>query len=126
MKTIKQLDIIKDSINCVDAFGETHNVASFNAIKKINEIVDALNDLIFCLDHDIPYSDSNSIEAIEEKKWIGKLCWFWNEEFNTKNIVGFLTSVDLESRRPFCINNSDHWERCEPVRPDDNVIYEGA
>ena len=58
-------------------------------------------------------------------KWIGKLCWFWDKEFNTKNIVGFLTHVNLEALLPFCVNNSDYWEYCEPVRPDDDVIYKG-
>lgn len=64
-------------------------------------------------------------KKVDYTKWIGKLCWFWDEEFNTKNIVGFLTRVDLESQRPFCVNNCDYWEHCEPVRPDDDVIYKG-
>ncbi len=64
-------------------------------------------------------------KKVDYTKLVGKLCWFWDEECNTKNIVGFLTRVDLEAQHPFCINNSDCWENCEPVLPDDSVIYKG-
>lgn len=40
---IEKLDIIRDSENCVDAFGDTHNVAGHKVINKINELVDAVN-----------------------------------------------------------------------------------
>ena len=42
---IKKLDIIRDSENCVDAFGDTHNVAGHNVISKVNELINTVNEL---------------------------------------------------------------------------------
>ena len=42
---IEKLDIIRDSENCVDAFGDTHNVAGHNVISKVNELINTVNEL---------------------------------------------------------------------------------
>lgn len=58
---IEKLDIIKDSENCVDAFGDTHNVAGHKVINKINELVDAVNAI----------QKEREAERFEIKEWIG-------------------------------------------------------
>ena len=49
---IQKLDIIRDSENCVDAFGDTHYVSGNKVIKKLNELVDVVNEIKQYLDWD--------------------------------------------------------------------------
>lgn len=81
---------------------------------------------------DIPDSDDAIQEVIhadpyaEQKKWIGKLCKFWDDD-NTNSSCGILTSIDTETfeEPQFVCNDEYDYEHCEPVKPDDDVIYKG-
>lgn len=42
---IKKISFLDSTINCVDCQGYTHNVAESGIINKINELVDAVNEL---------------------------------------------------------------------------------
>lgn len=61
----------------------------------------------------------------EQRKWIGKLCRFWNFKDGAVDI-GILKAVDnLKPTIPY-INDIDcSYAFCEPVKPDDNIIYKG-
>lgn len=64
---------------------------------------------------------------VDYSKWIGKLCRFWDDGPTIKigTIYGILTGFD-DSDRPFERDNLDYWfKHCEPVLPDDDVIYKG-
>lgn len=67
----------------------------------------------------------------EQRKWIGKLCWFWSGNFKK---CGILTAVfdnneygegDLTEEYPFQRDSIGCWQHCEPVKPDDDIIYKG-
>lgn len=62
----------------------------------------------------------------EQRKWIGKVCWFWDDD-NTNSSCGILTSIDTETfKEPqFVCNDEYDYEHCEPVKPDDDIIYKG-
>ena len=63
----------------------------------------------------------------EQRKWVGKLCRFWDEEHVPSfDIIGILTDVNDKEYRPFQVNHRDRWENCEPVKPDDDIIYKGG
>lgn len=65
---------------------------------------------------------------VDYSKWIGKLCRFWDDGPTIKigTHYGILTGFD-DSDRPFERDNVDYWfKHCEPVRPDDDVIYNDA
>lgn len=65
---------------------------------------------------------------VDYSKWIGKLCRFWDDGPTIKigTHYGILTGFD-DSDRPFERDNVDYWfKHCEPVRPDDDVIYKDA
>ena len=111
---------------------------------KINELVDAVNGLqemckscdnqigilaeqIAKLQHDNS-EKANCQENVQDKfaeqrKWIGKLCKFWNFKDGAVDI-GILKAVDnLTPTIPY-INDIDcSYAYCEPVKPDDDIIY---
>ena len=61
----------------------------------------------------------------EQRKCICKLCWFWNDNKADK-VIGILTGVFDEADRPFERNiNQTLYKHCEPVKPDDSIIYRG-
>lgn len=66
----------------------------------------------------------------EQRKWIGKVCWFWDEEEEEK-IFGILTTIDsdcgLSDMCPYWNGTTSNWfEHCEPVKPTDSIIYKGG
>ena len=124
---IEKLDIIRDSENCVDAFGDTHNVAGHKVINKINELVDAVNEIMtWRFETDEEPAENLQDPYGEQRKWIGKVCWFWDND-NTNSSCGILTSIDTETfKEPqFVCNDEYDYEHCEPVKPDDDIIYKG-
>lgn len=64
----------------------------------------------------------------EQRKWRGKLCRFWDDSDEPENCVyGVLVNIfDLYHEDcPFQCENGEWYEYCEPVKPDDDVIYKG-
>lgn len=126
--------------------------------EKINELVDAVNELqlakdvmfkridilnnaicdirnhiadtskkmadrmIGCTTLDIPKSYKNDPYA-EQRKWIGKLCWFWDAQEEYK-FVGILGEV-ADNGTYFQKGGIVSYLNCEPVKPDDSIIYKG-
>ena len=85
-----------------------------------NAILDALKDkqVDVVVEPADPYA--------EQRKWIGKLCRFWNFK-NGAVDIGILKAVDnLKPTIPY-INDIDcSYAFCEPVKPDDDIIYKGG
>ena len=101
-------------------------------LDKINELVDAVNKLDALLD-----LTNTAIQALkktepvdpyaEQRKWIGKLCRFWDEKEEEK-VFGILTTIDsdcgLSDMCPYWNDTTKNWfEHCEPVK--DDIIYKG-
>lgn len=60
----------------------------------------------------------------EQRKWIGKLCKFSNGDGFGE--VGYLTEIDPGApEAKFRCNCYDYYKHCEPVKPDDDIIYKG-
>lgn len=61
----------------------------------------------------------------EQRKWVGKLCRFWDDDYKTIKHFGILASIN---EREFCkyeADNGNYFCACEPVKPDDDIIYKG-
>lgn len=94
---------------------------------KLNEVIDAVNKLQTRPENVQPDAKSHPVNVqdkfAEQRKWIGKLCRFWN--FKDDSIdIGILKAVDnLKPTIPY-INDIDcSYAYCEPVKPDDDIIY---
>ena len=62
----------------------------------------------------------------EQRKWIGCLCRFWNFKDGAIDI-GILKAVDnLKPIIPYVNDIDCSYAFCEPVLPDDDIIYKGG
>ena len=125
---IEKLEEIK-SFDCSDTpkAKTQHHIYHNNCIRKINELVDAVNELT---EH---FADaSEMIKAPEttpdiRQKWIGKICKFWDNDDAEDNIeYGVLTAISTDYGVGYCCNDEYEYDNCQPVKPDDDVIYKGS
>ncbi len=100
-------------------------------LERLNEVIDAVNslrdDCNLLMGYIAPEDKCESEPAdpyAEQRKWIGKVCRFWDDD-NTNSSCGILTSIDTETfKEPqFVCNDEYDYEHCEPVSPDDDIIY---
>lgn len=104
-----------------------------DCIDKINELVDAVNVLqsqvAILQEHAHPTATTEPTDPYaEQRKWIGKLCRFWDEKEEEK-VFGILTTIDsdcgLSDMCPYWNDTTKNWfEHCEPVK--DDIIYKGG
>ena len=60
----------------------------------------------------------------EQRKWVGKLCKFRDHD-NDEWTYSVLQSIDTDTDVPFWDTEDYEWAMCEPVKPDDDIIYKG-
>lgn len=108
----------------------TQSVATNHCIiNKINEIIELLNVIVVDVDGTKCIDGSKKPEPAdpyaEQRKWIGCLCRFWNFKDGEVD-MGILKAIDnLKPTIPY-INDIDcSYAFCEPVKPDDDIIYKG-
>ena len=114
-------------------------------LEKLNELIDAVNrheDII----RQIGEWGSSKGECLwcekltevnlgdpyaKQRKWRGKLCKFWDDSDEPENCVyGVLCNIfdlfDLPHEDClFQCENGEWYEHCEPVKPDEDIIYKG-
>lgn len=119
-------------------------------LDKINELVDAVNELqesqntywtdIAEIKKELqtraenvqPDAESRPENVqdkfAEQRKWIGKLCKFFDKEIGEK-VWGILGGIDYSENEKYpywCDQLQEQYQCCEPVKPDDDIIYKGA
>lgn len=112
----------------INAYSMTQNhVVAGIIIDKINELIDVVNELQTKVEivEEHLHPTAKTDPYAEQRKWIGKLCRFWNFK-NGAVDIGILKAVDnLKPTIPY-INDIDcSYAFCEPVKPDDDIIYKG-
>ena len=99
------------------------------AYKKINELVDAVNKIMtWRFETDDEPAETPIISKMEnvdpyaeQRKWIGKLCRFWDNDSS---------GVFFDTLKSPLVNGtfqapSGTWQHCEPIKSDDPIIYKG-
>lgn len=142
-RRIKEQEMIEkitpDHILGLDGLPTTIMPDSAKLMRKINELVDAVNilqcknvhiesdlqDLMYPKEIKDELGENVQDKFAEQRKWIGKLCRFWNFEDGEVDI-GILKAIDnLKPAIPY-INDIDcSYAYCEPVKQDDDIIYKG-
>ena len=123
---LKKLDIGTSEIEQVEAFN-----ALVDAVNELQKQIDNVSFAI--LDLATPDGKNKALKSIqadpytEQRKWIGKLCWFYNIENKS---LGILEKIDKSYAedgevQPYLDDTWTHYTRCEPVKPDDNIIFKG-
>ena len=59
----------------------------------------------------------------EQKRWLHKLCWFWNDA--CCDYIGVLYEIHDLDETPFENDLGEKYQHCKPVKPDDDIIYKG-
>lgn len=129
---IEKLDIknggVEDLLNCIKKINELVDVVNELQCKNVH-IESDLQDLMYPKEIKGELGENVQDKFAEQRKWIGKLCWFWNR--NDKH-CGILTTVfdnnkygkdDQIEEYPYQRDSIGSWQHCEPVKPDDDIIY---
>lgn len=115
---LKKLDIGTSEIEQVEAFN-----ALVDAVNVLQESMDLVQSMLVA---EPEKYETPTDPYAEQRKWICKLCWFWNNDKADK-IIGILTGVFDEADRPFERSlDQTLYKHCEPVKPDDDIIYKGG
>ena len=126
-----KLNEIIDAVNKLETMAKNTNTVLKSLVEENNIHEKQIGDLqnrITTLD-DPTYHKAEPDPAdpyTEQRKWIGKLCRFWDDDaFVTSNdwAFGILTSIDKGMQYQYCCNNNCNFKHCEPVKPDDDIIY---
>jgi hypothetical protein len=141
---LKKLDIVASEIEQVEAFN-----ALVDAVNKLNE--EATSNAIIRAEHEHQIEElqakydnicvwvgeqklkTPADPYTEQRKWIGKLCKFWNKTEYTDDLYGVLTDIVSTNKYkpednyfvPFKDEFGSFYEHCEPIKPDDDIIYKG-
>lgn len=109
----------------------TQSVATNHCIiNKINALVDAVNELQEKYDNVCVWVGEQKLKTpadpyAEQRKWIGCLCRFWFDNKKQADI-GILGDIDEDEIHPYFNADLGHnYKCCEPVKPDDDIIYKG-
>lgn len=107
----------------------------------LNHVVDVVNELqkqidkVSCaiLDLATPDGANKALKSIqaepvdpyaEQRRWIGKLCRFRNNPACEWE-YGILYRIYEDTDFPFWDTDCYEYAECEPVKPDDDIIYKG-
>ena len=97
---------------------------------KINELVDAVNELQTRSENVQKDTETRSKNVqdkfAEQRKWVGCLCWFWDDVYGLKTagVLEEITTIEEDfhyAKKDTCTV----WKHCEPVKPDDEIIFKG-
>ena len=107
-------------------------------INKINELVDAVNNIVsvqeklidsrFVVDIDKTNPISKLIDPYtEQRKWIGCVCRFWYDNPND-TLLDYLDQIQTGKNgvEYYSKESGDWFPNCKPVLPTDNAIYKGG
>ena len=125
----------------INAYSMTQNhVVAGIIIDKINELIDAVNNKQIQLNNhecrlldlhsritaleDPTYHEEPADPYAEQRKWIGKLCKFWDYDGEEK-WFSILEHIDKNSPYTYCASGDWWYKHCELVKPDDDIIYKG-
>ena len=121
---IEKLD--KHLASNINSCNMSQNVmVAHKAIEKINEIIELLNAITIDVDGTkcVDGSKAPADPYAEQRKWIGKLCKFWDID-NNNLYYGPLTKISDTGPYYYECNHRICYVHCEPVK--DDVIYKGG
>lgn len=135
-----------EKIELTNFVNQNENEKFANLFTVLNQLVDAVNGILdyaplemamkaeptpaenVQTDAESRPENVQSDPYAEQRKWIGKVCKFWDNSDEPENCVyDVLCNIfDLHHEDcPFQCGNGEWYEYCEPVKPDDDIIYKG-
>jgi hypothetical protein len=119
----------------IEKITNQNQIARHKLAEKINELVDAVNELTSCVGQlgvefiepkPFEFTEPNIADPYaEQRNWLGCLCRFWFDNKKQADI-GILGDIDEDEIHPYFNADLGHnYKYCEPVKPDDDIIYNG-
>ena len=110
--------------------GERPNHYDF--MEKINELVDAVNGILDCAPPEMAMkAEPKPVENVQDKfaeqrKWIGCVCRFWYDNPDD-TVLDYLGKIQTGENgiEYYGKETYDWFPHCEPVKPDDDIIFKG-
>lgn len=126
------IEKLKPEIN--ELFGMECPIYNSQALlDTVNQLVDAVNEQqlrldnfkcwLVALEHKEKPAEEPADSYAEQRKWIGKLCKFWDDD---PNDYVFDKLKEITFAGCYIKESGFLYEHCEPVKPDDDVIYKGG
>lgn len=110
----------------VTRYENDYTPKTLEVINKINEIIDFINYMMKPIQ--IKKTNDNFTEPSDpyakQRKWIGKLCKFRDNPACMWK-YGILKEIFEDGEYPFWDIDCYEYAECEPVKPDDSLIYKG-
>lgn len=106
-------------------------------VGKINELVDAVNELQeFCdvadknlakLMEESTRTENSQDEYVGKREWMGFICRFWYDNPND-TLLDYLDKIQMGKNgiEYYAKESGDWFPNCEPVLPTDDAIYKGG
>lgn len=112
---------------------ESDGNAKLELANKINELVDAINALVYEHDKDSDWYDGQTRtensrdEYAGQREWVGFICRFWYDN-PSNTLVDYLDKIKMGKNgvEYYAKESGDWFPNCEPVLPTDNAIYKGG
>lgn len=113
-------DKINELIDAVNEFQKIlHDVVN-ESVKNMSW-VNSLEDAVFELRAKVKRTAEPADPYAEQRKWIGKLCRFWDGK-NPKDYA-YGTLIEIDEYGDFKCDTMTWFNHCEPVNPEDDIIY---
>lgn len=129
----------------IEKFDDKNGFCMADCMDKINEVIDAVNELqkqidkVSCaiLDLATPDGENKALKSIqaeptdpyaEQRKWIGCVCRFWYDNPND-TLLDYLDKIQTGKNgvvQYYSKESGDWFPNCKPVLPTDNAIYKGG
>ena len=93
-----------------------------------NQLVDAVNELKTKVEivEEHLHPTAKTDQYAEQRKWMWHLCRFWFDNKKQADI-GILGGIYEDDCHPYWnIDLGYNYKHCEPVKPDDDIIYKGG
>lgn len=101
--------------------------------QTVNQLVDAVNGILDYAPLEMAMKAEPKTPAdpyAEQRKWVGCVCKFW--DWDHRNLDHYAKLIDIReikngemSNCPFKADDGTWYMYCEPVKPDDDIIYKG-
>ena len=120
------LEAVRKSVNKLETMAKNTNTVLESLVQENNIHEKQIDELQMKAEPE--KCEAPTDPYAEQRKWIGKLCRFWDGKEEEK-VFGILTTIDsdcgLSDMCPYWNDTTKNWfEHCEPVK--DDIIYKGG
>ena len=117
----RKINELVDTVNKLKTMAENTNTVLKSLVEENNIHEKQIDELQMKLE---PEKCEKPVDPYaEQRKWVGKLCRCWDSDIND-DVWGILQGIKNNKTEKYYLYGIGY-EHCEPVKPDDDIIYKG-